>query len=79
MAAMPNVRIVLVFLVCATCIGSAPPASRSVTQADVDRWMTELSNWGRWGKQDQIGTVHLITDTKCKQAEALLQKAIRSH
>jgi hypothetical protein len=23
--------------------------------------MTELSNWGRWGKTDQIGTLNLIT------------------
>ena len=25
--------------------------------------MTELSNWGRWGKDDQIGTLNLITPT----------------
>jgi kynurenine formamidase len=53
-------------------IRTAPSASSNVTQADVDRWMAELSNWGRWGKQDQIGTVHLITDAKRKQAAALV-------
>ena len=28
--------------------------------------MTELSNWGRWGKADQIGTLNLITADKRK-------------
>jgi kynurenine formamidase len=46
----------------------AAPDSRKVSQSDVDRWMTELSNWGRWGKNDQIGTVHLITPEKRKEA-----------
>jgi hypothetical protein len=23
--------------------------------------MTELSNWGKWGKDDQAGTISLIT------------------
>ena len=30
--------------------------------------MTELSNWGRWGKEDQMGAVNLITPAKRKQA-----------
>ena len=25
------------------------PASRDLTQADIERMMDELSNWGRWG------------------------------
>ncbi len=25
-----------------------------VTQAMVEGWMTELSNWGRWGDDDQL-------------------------
>ena len=46
----------------------------SVTQADVDRWMTELSNWGRWGNDDQIGTVHLITAAKRREAASLVKE-----
>ena len=30
--------------------------------------MTALSNWGRWGKDDQRGTLNLITPAKRKQA-----------
>ena len=38
--------------------------------------MTELSNWGRWGKDDQAGTVNLITPAKRKQAAALVREGI---
>ena len=36
--------------------------------------MKELSNWGRWGKDDQMGTVNLITPAKRKQAVALVRE-----
>jgi hypothetical protein len=38
------------------------------SKEELERWMTELSNWGRWGKDDQLGTVNLITPEKRKQA-----------
>jgi kynurenine formamidase len=43
----------------------------AITKQQVDKWMTELSNWGRWGKDDQLGTMNLITEAKRKQAVAL--------
>src|SRR5580698_514851 len=49
---------------------------RNLTKDDIDRWMTELSNWGRWGKDDQAGTVNLITPAKRKQAAALVKEGI---
>ena len=48
--------------------------SRQVTKADVEGWMKELSNWGRWGRADQMGTVNLITAAKRKSAAALVQE-----
>src|SRR5215470_19189052 len=48
----------------------------SLTKADVDRMMTELSNWGRWGKDDQLGAVNLITAAKRKQAAALVKEGV---
>jgi kynurenine formamidase len=54
------------------CHLSAQP--HKMTKADVDRWMKELSNWGRWGKTDQMGTVNLITAAKRKQAAALVRE-----
>jgi kynurenine formamidase len=51
-----------------------PPENLSgVTKQQFDRWMTELSNWGRWGKEDERGALNLITADKRKQA-ALLAK-----
>ena len=43
----------------------------AITKAQVDQWMDELSNWGRWGADDQLGAVNLITQAKRKQALAL--------
>ena len=47
-----------------------------VTTAQVQRWMTELSNWGRWGKDDQLGTLNLITPQKRQQAQALAKRGV---
>src|SRR5262249_27424895 len=49
---------------------------RDITAADVDRWMTELSHSGRWGKDDQLGAINLITSAKRKQAAALVKEGI---
>jgi len=38
---------------------------------DFRQWMTELSNWGRWGKEDQLGALNLITPEKRKEALAI--------
>ncbi len=34
----------------------------------------ELSNWGRWGPEDQIGTLNLITPDDIKNAPSLIKK-----
>lgn len=52
----------------------SPP--KPVTQEQMDRWMTELSNWGRWGGDDQLGAVNLITPEKRRQAAQLVKKGI---
>jgi kynurenine formamidase len=39
-------------------------ASRNKTLADVLALSRELSNWGRWGDDDEIGTVNFITRGK---------------
>jgi kynurenine formamidase len=48
----------------------------AVTQETVDQWMTELSNWGRWGKEDEVGAVNLITAAKRKQAIGLVKEGV---
>ena len=36
--------------------------------------MTELSNWGRWGKTDEMAALNFITPAKKKQAVALVRE-----
>jgi len=36
-------------------------------------WEEELSNWGRWGPDDQHGTLNLITPDKTRQAARLVR------
>ncbi len=37
---------------------------RLPSEAEVQSWIRERNNWGRWGKDDQRGTVNLITPAK---------------
>jgi kynurenine formamidase len=56
-----------------------PSADRSrpvVTQAQYDRWLTELSNWGRWGTDDELGTLNLITPARRRAAAALVKEGV---
>ena len=53
-------------------------SNHKMTKADVDRWMMELSNWGKWGKEDQAGTLNLITPAKRKEAAALVKDILVS-
>jgi kynurenine formamidase len=67
--------------VIAMALALAAPAVQTqvapvVTNADVTKWMTELSNWGRWGKDDQKGTLNLITPEKRKEAMRLVRDGI---
>ncbi len=51
-------------------------SSREVTSQQVDTWMTELSNWGRWGDDDRLGALNLITPEKRIAAARLVQTGI---
>jgi len=42
------------------------------SEEQVIEWITSLSNWGRWGEEDQAGCLNLITPQKRKQAAALI-------
>jgi len=58
-----------------TAWGQAESA-RDITEAQYERWKTDLSNWGRWGADDEIGALNLITPAKRLQAVALVQQGI---
>ena len=62
----------------AAALGAQAQAAKDhvVTQEIFDRWKTEYSNWGRWGADDQLGTLNLITPAKRKQAAALVKDGV---
>jgi kynurenine formamidase len=45
----------------------------TLTAADVARFHTELSNWGRWGAEDQLGALNLITPEVRRAAAGLVR------
>ena len=63
--------------VAAGAAGVAPPVQGGdhplPTQAEVDSWYTDRRNWGRWGADDQVGAINLITAEKRMSAAALVK------
>ncbi len=57
-----------------TAASPAPADSHHTTKEDFVQLMTQLSNWNRWGKDDQMGAVNLITPAKRKQAVGLVKE-----
>ena len=56
---------------------SAAVAARYPRNADeFDELFRRISNWGRWGKDDERGSANLVTDAKRKQAGALVKNGI---
>jgi hypothetical protein len=55
---------------------AALSAPRNPTRAEVVQMMKDISNWGRWGKDDEIGTFNLITPAVRKAAVALVREGI---
>ena len=45
-----------------------------LTQEAWDQMFEEVSNWGRWGPDDERGTYNLLTPEKAKQAAALVKE-----
>ncbi len=50
--------------------------NHTVTKEQYEGWKKTLSNWGRWGKDDQIGAMNLITPAKRKAAAALVKEGV---
>ncbi len=57
---------------------AAPAAAlpANPTRAQVVQMMKDISNWGRWGKDDELGTFNLITPEKRKAAAALVKEGL---
>src|SRR5258708_17624044 len=46
----------------------------SINDADLISYFEKVSNWGRWGKEDQRGTLNFITAEKQVRAARLVQR-----
>jgi kynurenine formamidase len=51
-------------------------SQQHLSKGDIDNMVVSLSNWGRWGTNDELGTMNLITPEKRKQAAALVQDGV---
>ena len=57
-----------------TAAAGAQSDPRMPTAAEVESWYTDRRNWGRWGDDDQMGAINLITPEKSAAAAALVSK-----
>ena len=73
---MKALRIAIPVLAVLATVAAAPPPEAPVTTETIAKWMTELSNWGRWGKDDQKGTLNLITPAKRLAAVRLVKEGV---
>lgn len=72
---MHRPRGILVTACAAALVLSSPAAGQEpppVTPAQLRAWVDEFSNWGRWGPDDQLGTLNLITPAKRAAAARLV-------
>ncbi len=62
------------------CLAATHPIAAqdppTVTAEQFDGWMTDLNNWGRWGEDDRLGALNLITPEKRKAAAALVRDGV---
>jgi kynurenine formamidase len=47
-----------------------------VSRNDIDRLADELSNWGRWGEDDEVGTLNYIGPADVARAASLVRKGL---
>ncbi len=51
-------------------------AQSRLTVEDVRELLESVSNWGRWGEDDQLGAMNLITPEKRREAATLVKEGI---
>ena len=75
-----NVRQLTIIVLVAAAAGCvAEEAEEGLGEVSVEQfesWMEEVSNWGRWGDDDELGTLNLVTPEKSKAAAALVREGV---
>ena len=46
------------------------------TEETVLEYFNTLSNWGRWGAEDQLGTLNFLTPEKTRRAVGLVREGV---
>src|SRR6476619_2128460 len=66
--------VALVLVVSIAAQGQVARAPRNA--AEFDELFRQVSNWGRWGKDDQLGSANLVTEAKRRQAATLVKNGV---
>ena len=68
----------LVLFIVSALVTSPVSAQTNVrmTKDDVEQLVKEVSNWGRWGKDDELGAMNLITPKKRREAATLVKEGV---
>lgn len=71
-------KLILVLLLAGLSVAAiaAEPQPDTVSRQQFERWFNEISNWGRWGNNDELGTLNLITPEIRSQAAGLAKQGI---
>ena len=72
------IRVIISLLLCAIPFSAiaAEPDSETIGKQQFEHWFNEISNWGRWGKDDELGTLNLITPEVKIKAAGLVRHGI---
>jgi len=77
--AFSSLRVLALATLCAAGAGASLAETSDphlVTQQTIDGWKKSLNNWGRWGPNDQKGTLNLVTPDVRKRAAGLVTAGI---
>ena len=65
-----------ILLLCFSSPILAIDSPEAMSRAEYDQLMQDISNWGRWGADDELGTLNLITEKTRKSAAKLVREGI---
>ena len=49
---------------------------RNLTETELEELFVKLSNWGKWGKDDQLGALNYVTAAKIAEAGSLVRAGV---
>lgn len=68
-----NMKKILTLAIVFSFLGAFVKGQSIKSDADVEKILPQLSNWGKWGKSDQLGTLNYLTARKTARAARLIK------